>query len=134
MKRSIGLHAIYRIDFETFLVEKEVKDIIYLIFPTPFCFLFSLGVFFVFPPPPLFHTNLKTKGRGGKGDDAHTAPISCRDMETIRSEPIGGFVQKGRYLRGRGIGGKDFGEKRGVISPTGFEEELTGGSSLFFFF
>lgn len=51
-------------------------------------------------------------------------------METIRSKPIGGLIQEGRYLRGRGVGGEDFGEERGVISPTGFEEELTGGSAL----
>ena len=51
-------------------------------------------------------------------------------METIRSKPIGGLIQEGRHLRGRRVGGEDFGEERGVISPTGFEEELTGGSAL----
>lgn len=51
-------------------------------------------------------------------------------METIRSKPIGGLIQEGRNLRGRGVGGEDFGEERGIISPTGFEEELTGGSAL----
>ena len=61
---------------------------------------------------------------------AHTAPISSGDVETIRSKPIGGLIQEGRYLRGRGVGGEDFGEERGVISPTGFEKELTGGSAL----
>lgn len=51
-------------------------------------------------------------------------------MQTIRSEPIRGFVQEGGYLYGRGVGAEDFGEERGVISPTGFEEELTSGSAL----
>lgn len=51
-------------------------------------------------------------------------------METIRSKPIGGLIQEGRYLRGRGVGGEDFREERGIISPTSFEEELTGGSAL----
>lgn len=68
--------------------------------------------------------------RYNQAGNAHTAPISSGDVETIRSKPISGLVQEGRYLSGRGVGGEDFGEERGVISPTGFEEQLTGGSAL----